>query len=113
MQRRVANPEAEKQNKQPYPVTLIRQTVSSQAGSDTSTTTEGTASKVTNSTSGPGQVQQAGTAALQAIKRHTTDFSAAKELTVSAKWCGLIVLVSSMIFSTIFNPFSFTFSASK
>lgn len=98
MQRRASNPEAEKQNKQPYPVTLIRQPVSSQqnAGSETNnvgdTTTmpntnpaasSSTNSKLLSSTSGPGVVQQAGTAALQAIKRHTADFPAAKELTVS------------------------------
>lgn len=33
--------------------------------------------------SGPGQVKNAGSAALQAIKRHTIDFPAAKELTVN------------------------------
>lgn len=77
--RRIANIGSQ-QVQQPYPVTLIRQPTLPKSENDTTTTTT-----ITNTANGPGQLQSAGTAALQAIKRHAMDFVNPKELLVSAE----------------------------
>lgn len=56
--------------KQPYPVTLIRQPNTPQNDG------QGQGSNLVN---GPTNIQNAGTAAMQAIKRHSIDFNIAKE----------------------------------
>lgn len=57
--------------KQPYPVTLIRQPNNPQA--------EGPNGNANNLINGPTNIQNAGAAAMQAIKRHSIDFNIAKE----------------------------------
>lgn len=60
--------------KQPYPVTLVRQPNNPQAPTDNSSV---------NLINGPTNIQNAGAAAMQAIKRHSIEFNIAKEAMVS------------------------------
>lgn len=59
--------------KQPYPVTLIRQPNSQQPNE----------AQNVNLINGPTNIQNAGAAAMQAIKRHSIEFNIAKEQMVS------------------------------
>lgn len=61
--------------KQPYPVTLIRQPNNPQNDN-------GQQGQGTNLVNGPTNIQNAGTAAMQAIKRHSIDFNIAKEASI-------------------------------
>lgn len=57
--------------KQPYPVTLVRQPNNPQQN------------EIQNVVNGPTNIQNAGVAAMQAIKRHSIEFNIVKEMTVS------------------------------